>query len=214
MRAQGQGLPGGQLPGQQDGGHAGDFGAVVVIGRNVPCAATGLALCVGTRHTHHHATQRRAQKVQRAARVVHQPGQLFRVGQYAPAAQRCQGGKGSLRQADLQGRAEGDAVAGFYQPTFLYESLWDIGVALVVIWLDRRKHYTSGRAFALYVMLYTVGRGWIEALRIDDAHRFLGLRLNDWVSMLVFAAAAAYFVIAGRRTKPEEHLDEPLTLTP
>lgn len=80
----------------------------------------------------------------------------------------------------------------YYQPTFLYESIWDVGVALVVIWADRRWHFTKGRAFALYVALYTVGRGWIEALRIDDAHRFLGLRLNDWTSVVVFASAAAY----------------------
>jgi prolipoprotein diacylglyceryltransferase len=48
-------------------------------------------------------------------------------------------------------------------------------------------------------MLYTAGRGWIESLRIDDAHKFLGLRLNDWTSVVLFAAAAAYFVIAGRK---------------
>jgi prolipoprotein diacylglyceryltransferase len=60
---------------------------------------------------------------------------------------------------------------------------------------DRRQHYTKGRAFALYVILYTIGRGWIEALRIDDAHRFFGLRLNDWTSLVVFVAAVVYFVV-------------------
>ncbi len=44
-------------------------------------------------------------------------------------------------------------------------------------------------------MLYTVGRGWIEALRIDDAHRFFGLRLNDWTALIVFVLAALYFYI-------------------
>jgi prolipoprotein diacylglyceryl transferase len=83
----------------------------------------------------------------------------------------------------------------YYQPTFLYESIWDIGVAIVVILADRRQHFTRGRAFALYVMLYTIGRGWIEALRIDDAHKFFGLRLNDWTSVIVFVGAAAYFVL-------------------
>jgi prolipoprotein diacylglyceryl transferase len=90
----------------------------------------------------------------------------------------------------------------YYQPTFLYESIWDVGVALVVIWADRRWHFTKGRAFALYVMLYTVGRGWIEALRIDDAHRFFGLRLNDWTALIVFVCAFAYFVI--RRPRGDE----------
>ena len=76
----------------------------------------------------------------------------------------------------------------YYQPTFLYESIWDVGVALVVICVDRRWHFTRGRAFALYVALYTFGRGWIESLRIDDAHKFFGLRLNDWTSVVVFLA--------------------------
>ena len=105
---------------------------------------------------------------------------------------------------DIQHRIAGHLGDAYYQPTFLYESLWDVGVALVVVWADRRWHLMKGRAFALYVMLYTVGRGWIESLRIDDAHRFLGLRLNDWTSLVVFAAAAAYFVLAGRRTDSTE----------
>jgi prolipoprotein diacylglyceryl transferase len=105
---------------------------------------------------------------------------------------------------DVQHRIAGYLGDAYYQPTFLYESIWDVGVALGVVWLDRRKHYTRGRAFALYVMLYTAGRGWIESLRIDDAHKFLGLRLNDWTSVLLFVAAAAYFVIAGRQTEADE----------
>jgi prolipoprotein diacylglyceryl transferase len=105
---------------------------------------------------------------------------------------------------DVQHRIAGHLGDAYYQPTFLYESLWDLGVALVVIGIDRRKHFTRGRALALYVMLYTAGRGWIEALRIDDAHRFLGLRLNDWTSIIVFTAATAYFVLAVRwRREPD-----------
>jgi prolipoprotein diacylglyceryl transferase len=96
---------------------------------------------------------------------------------------------------DIAHRIPGYLNVAYYQPTFLYELLWDVGVALVVIAIDRRAHFTRGRAFALYVALYTVGRGWIEALRIDDAHRFFGLRLNDWTSVVVFVAAVAYFVV-------------------
>jgi prolipoprotein diacylglyceryl transferase len=86
------------------------------------------------------------------------------------------------------------SVAGTFHPTFLYESLWDIGVALLVIWADRHWRLTRGRVFALYVAAYTVGRAWIEALRVDDAHRFLGLRLNDWTSLVLFVVAVAYLV--------------------
>ncbi|GAA4230741.1 prolipoprotein diacylglyceryl transferase [Actinomadura meridiana] len=90
-----------------------------------------------------------------------------------------------------------------YHPTFLYESLWCVGVAILILWADRRYKLTHGRAFALYVAAYTVGRAWIEALRIDDAHEILGLRLNDWTSFLLFVAAVAYMYQARGRTDPE-----------
>jgi prolipoprotein diacylglyceryl transferase len=108
---------------------------------------------------------------------------------------------------DLAHRMPGYLNDAYYQPTFLYESIWDVGVALVVIWADRRWHFTKGRAFALYVMLYTVGRGWIEALRIDDAHRFFHLRLNDWTALIVFICAAAYFIVRRPRGADEDTVD-------
>ncbi|MBV9097579.1 MAG: prolipoprotein diacylglyceryl transferase, partial [Frankiaceae bacterium] len=92
-------------------------------------------------------------------------------------------------------RPPGYEHATTFHPTFLYESLWDIGVALLVIWVDRRVNLTRGRAFALYVAAYTLGRFWIESLRIDDAHKFLGLRLNDWTSIVVFAGAIAFLFL-------------------
>ena len=92
------------------------------------------------------------------------------------------------------GREGTVAGAQAYHPTFLYESLWDVGVAGLVVWADRRFRLGRGRAFALYAMAYTVGRFWIEALRIDDAHHFLGLRLNDWTAIVVFLGALVYFL--------------------
>jgi hypothetical protein len=67
-------------------------------------------------------------------------------------------------------------------------------VALLVWLLDRRYRFGRGRAFALYVMAYTAGRAWIEYLRIDTANHILGLRLNDWTSIIVFIGALIYFV--------------------
>ncbi|CAL9399309.1 Phosphatidylglycerol--prolipoprotein diacylglyceryl transferase [Nocardiopsis dassonvillei] len=88
-----------------------------------------------------------------------------------------------------------------YHPTFLYESLWCLGLAALLVWAGRRFEASlqGGRLFALYIMGYCVGRFWIEYLRVDPANDFLGLRLNNWTSVLVFLGALAYFVWAGRR---------------
>ncbi|HEX4190444.1 MAG TPA: prolipoprotein diacylglyceryl transferase [Marmoricola sp.] len=93
----------------------------------------------------------------------------------------------------------GGAYATFH-PTFLYESIWDLGAMGVVLWLDRRLKLGFGRCFALYVAVYCVGRGWIEYLRIDSIeHHIWGLRLNDWTAIILFVLALGYFVIAGRK---------------
>jgi prolipoprotein diacylglyceryl transferase len=91
-----------------------------------------------------------------------------------------------------------DTVPGAeaYHPTFLYESLWDLGLAGVLIWADRRFTLGRGRVLALYVMGYPLGRIWIEALRIDSAHHVLGLRLNIWTSILVFLGGLALFLLS------------------
>ncbi|MDQ1715003.1 MAG: hypothetical protein QOC60_948 [Frankiaceae bacterium] len=91
-----------------------------------------------------------------------------------------------------------------YHPTFLYESLWCIGVGLLVLWADRRFRLGGGRVFWLYVAAYTAGRGWIESLRIDNAHRFFGLRLNDYVSLAVFVLAVVMLIRLRDR-----HSDDP-----
>jgi prolipoprotein diacylglyceryl transferase len=84
---------------------------------------------------------------------------------------------------------------GSYQPTFLYESLWDIGVAVLLVWAGPRFGLRNGRLFALYVAAYTAGRAWIEALRVDHANHFLGLRLNDWTSLVVFLTAVGFLLL-------------------
>ena len=82
-----------------------------------------------------------------------------------------------------------------FHPTFLYEFVWNLLAFAVIIWLDRRYRLGHGRVLALYVMGYTLGRAWIEMLRIDTVQMddVLGLRLNVWTSILLFAGAAAYF---------------------
>ncbi len=103
-------------------------------------------------------------------------------------------------EIDPDHRPFGYAEFATFHPTFLYESLWCIGVALLVIWADRRFQLGHGRAFALYVAAYTVGRGWTETLRIDAVQLddVGGFRVNFWVSLVLFLAAAAYIVVVGR----------------
>ncbi|MEV7792431.1 prolipoprotein diacylglyceryl transferase [Streptomyces sp. NPDC087512] len=100
-------------------------------------------------------------------------------------------------------------VPGTYHPTFLYESLWCVGVALLVIWADRRFTLGHGRAFALYVASYCAGRFWIEYMRVDDAHHILGLRLNNWTALVVFLLAVVYMVLSARTRPGREAVVEP-----
>ncbi|MPV90130.1 prolipoprotein diacylglyceryl transferase [Georgenia ruanii] len=88
-----------------------------------------------------------------------------------------------------------------FHPTFLYELVWNLAMVGVLVWAERRFRLGHGRVFWLYVMLYTLGRVWIEYLRIDTAEIVLGLRLNVWTSILIFLVALAFFVVIGRRTR-------------
>jgi hypothetical protein len=81
-----------------------------------------------------------------------------------------------------------------YQPTFLYEAIWDVAVGVLVLLLDRKYKFGRGRAFALYAMAYTAGRVWIEMLRVDEANHIFGVRLNVFTSIIVFVLALIYFV--------------------
>ncbi|MGW2633995.1 prolipoprotein diacylglyceryl transferase [Streptomyces chattanoogensis] len=100
-------------------------------------------------------------------------------------------------------------IGGTYHPTFLYECLWCLGVAALVIWADRRFRLGHGRAFALYVAAYCAGRGWIEYMRVDEAHHILGLRLNVWTSLIVFVLAVVYMVVSAKRAPGREAVVEP-----
>ncbi|WP_394622233.1 prolipoprotein diacylglyceryl transferase [Lentzea sp. JNUCC 0626] len=115
------------------------------------------------------------------------------------------------RRVTPEGRE--DALAGvaidhtpiqIVHPTFLYELIWNLGVALLIVWADRKFRLGHGRVFALYVAGYTAGRFWIELMRTDEATLILGTRVNVFVSALVFFGAVAYFIIARSRGERED----------
>jgi len=104
-------------------------------------------------------------------------------------------------EIDPAHRVPGYADHATFHPTFLYEALWNLAGCALILWLERRFRIGYGRVMALYVMVYTAGRFWIEQLRIDtvELHDVLGLRFNVWTSIVLFVAAAAYFVWSLRR---------------
>ena len=99
-----------------------------------------------------------------------------------------------------------------YHPTFLYESLWCVGVGLLVIWAGRRFQLGHGRSFGLYVAAYTAGRFWIEYMRVDEAHQILGMRLNNWTALTVFLVAVASVAVSARLRPGREEVVEPLAV--
>lgn len=98
-------------------------------------------------------------------------------------------------------RPAGYEMFATFHPTFLYELLWNLAAAAVLVWvLERRFDLTGAQTFAAYVMLYTAGRFWIELLRIDTVNHLGPFRLNVWTAIVVFAVAAVS-LIRSRRTQ-------------
>ena len=98
-------------------------------------------------------------------------------------------------EIEAKNRPVGYEEFATFHPTFLYELLWCLLIAFLLIKLPGFLNSISrnpGDIFALYIAGYTAGRFWIEALRIDEANYILGLRLNIWVSIIVFASAVIY----------------------
>src|SRR5437016_10799966 len=81
-----------------------------------------------------------------------------------------------------------------FQPTFLYEFIWDVVGVGVLLWIDRRFTLKRPALFALYVAWYTTFRTFEELLRIDPSSHFLGMRINFWVSLVIWIASVAFFI--------------------
>ena len=95
---------------------------------------------------------------------------------------------------DVTHRQPGYEQYSTFHPTFLYEFVYDLGGVAVLLLLDRRYRFKPPALFALYVSIYTFGRFFEELIRVDPAHHFAGLRLNAWVSVVVFLLSTGFFV--------------------
>jgi prolipoprotein diacylglyceryltransferase len=98
-----------------------------------------------------------------------------------------------------------------FQPTFLYELIFDFAWAGVLIWLGyhgfRGKPIKPPGLFALYVFGYSAYRIFEEYLRIDSSVYILGLRLNMYIASVLTVVGAVWFYRSQRR--PERPGPEP-----
>ncbi len=95
-----------------------------------------------------------------------------------------------------------------FHPTFLYESLWNLGLAAFLLWLDRRGRLPKGALALIYFIGYAIARFGLELIRTDTTYRFLGLSRNGWVSLVVALGATVGLWLWTRR-RPEPPLPPP-----
>jgi prolipoprotein diacylglyceryl transferase len=94
-----------------------------------------------------------------------------------------------------------------FQPSFLYELIFDLALAVVLVWLGRRRLVKPPGLFALYVAGYAGYRIFEETIRIDSSAHFLGLRLNFFIAISVTIAGLAWFVVT-QRASPGHRRDD------
>jgi len=116
----------------------------------------------------------------------------------------------ALSVAAQTARDAGYSPGTTFHPTFLYESVACLLLAGALLLVEKKYEPRRGRLIAWYAAGYTTFRFFIEGIRIDDAHSAGGLRLNQWVSLVVFVAAVGWLIVDARRS----HRDpEPSTVT-
>lgn len=98
---------------------------------------------------------------------------------------------------DVANRPSGYAKFATFHPTFLYEGLWNLGLAGFIMVASRRVALRPGRWFAVYITGYGLGRLWVEGLRIDRASLVLGIRVNVWMSLAAIAGGLVWLFWRG-----------------
>jgi prolipoprotein diacylglyceryl transferase len=109
-------------------------------------------------------------------------------------------------------RPEGYLHYATFQPTFLYEIIWNLSLAGFLVWLGHHRKIRPPGLFALYVTGYSAFRIFEESLRVDPAHYILGQRLNFWVAIALTIVGATWFLWT-QRDRPGAD-DPPVVLPP
>ena len=101
------------------------------------------------------------------------------------------------------GMPAADMKYSTFQPSFLYEMIFDLALAAALVWLGHHRQIRPQGLFALYVAGYSGYRIFEETIRVDSSAHFLGLRLNFFVAIVMTAAGLTWFVIVQRRSGPD-----------
>jgi len=103
-------------------------------------------------------------------------------------------------EIDAAHRPSGYSEAATFHPTFLYEGLWNVALAVFLVRIERRGVLRPGYLVGLWVFGYGLGRLWVEALRVDQASLIVGVRVNTWMALAAIAVGAVVTWI-GRTAK-------------
>jgi prolipoprotein diacylglyceryl transferase len=91
-----------------------------------------------------------------------------------------------------------------FHPTFLYEIIWNLAGAALIIFLERKINLRWGKALAVYLIWYGTGRAFFEAIRVDPSEMFLGIRANVWASFAAIVVGVVIFLVQRRRHTGDE----------
>ena len=91
-----------------------------------------------------------------------------------------------------------------FHPMFLYEIIWNVLGAIIIIVLERKIYLRWGKAFGVYLIWYGIGRSIFETYRLDSSETFLSIRTNVWAALLAVVVGVLIIVIQNRRHPGKE----------
>nr|WP_308164566.1 prolipoprotein diacylglyceryl transferase [Agromyces sp. ISL-38] len=91
-----------------------------------------------------------------------------------------------------------------FHPTFLYEIVWNLAGVALILFLERKINLRWGKAFAVYLIWYGLGRSVFESIRVDPSEMFLGVRVNVWASFAAILLGIVIFLLQRRRHTGDE----------
>lgn len=106
--------------------------------------------------------------------------------------------------ADNPAFPAGLAEGTLFHPTFLYEIIWNLAGAALIILLERKINLRWGKALAVYLIWYGVGRSFFESIRVDPSEMFLGIRSNVWASFAAIVLGIVILLVQRRRHTGDE----------